>query len=640
MAVSTVLGGTVVLAMVTPPAPVAKPNMHQKQGALQSLIQNVVGQNNNISTNSDEKTVLRPLKKPIETDMSKRLSDADAARYAHVFAFQEAGKWDQADREIEKLKDYRLMGHVLHQRYMHPTAYRATYEELSNWLRLYGDHPGAPRVYKLTKKRRPSEKLSIPRTNVGYGTVGRLDLDAGKAAIRYVSDRKRSRAQRNRMRDLRRFIRKDLSRGAPTRAYGRLQTVESKQLFDTVEYDAIKADIASSYFYAGKPDKAYELAQQSVIRSKTDVPVAGWIAGLVAWTKGEYIQSAQYFEYVANSDRASAWTVSAGAYWASRAHLRAKDPRKSSQYLKQAARHPYSFYGLIAARALGKRAEKYEWKSPRLTEKHFTRLAQNSAGHRALALLDAGQSRLAELELRQVNARKDSVLQEALLGLAENAGLPSLAMRIGSAVTKTNGKLYDAALYPVSPWRPDEGFEVDRALVYAFIRQESRFDPYVSNRSGATGLMQLMPTTASYVAGVKSRYFKGREGQRKLLDPVLNIDLGQKYLKNLLGNSSIDNDLFKLAIAYNAGPGNLAKWKRKMGSIVDNDPLLFIEMVPAAETRAFVERVVSNYWIYRSRFKQKNPSLKAAAAGKSPIYFGQDSDKLRMASGMTIRRWQ
>src|SRR5690554_3543365 len=68
------------------------------------------------------------------TAMPEILSRADALRYRRIFDLQGEGRWDEADRLIARLADQRLMGHVLFQRYMHPTAYRSEYSELRNWL--------------------------------------------------------------------------------------------------------------------------------------------------------------------------------------------------------------------------------------------------------------------------------------------------------------------------------------------------------------------------------------------------------------------------------------------------------------------------------------------------------------------------
>jgi hypothetical protein len=74
-----------------------------------------------------------------------------------------------------------------------------------------------------------------------------------------------------------------------------------------------------------------------------------------------------------------------------------------------------------------------------------------------------------------------------------------------------------------------------------------------------------------------------------------------------------------LLVAYNAGPGNLAHWKQQYAETV-SDPLLFIETLPLAETRAYVERVMANYWIYRIRQGQNPATLDAVAEGHGAPY--------------------
>jgi hypothetical protein len=89
-----------------------------------------------------------------------------------------------------------------------------------------------------------------------------------------------------------------------------------------------------------------------------------------------------------------------------------------------------------------------------------------------------------------------------------------------------------------------------------------------------------------------------------------------------MGDNVVRGNLFMLAAAYNGGPGNLNKWLRQTNYA--EDPLLFIESIPARETRLFIERVLSNFWIYRLRLGQEIPSLDAVAAGHWPYYSALD----------------
>src|SRR3546814_12113418 len=80
----------------------------------------------------------------------------DADLYRRIFVLQEDGRWPQADRLIAELSDKRLLGHLLAQRYLHPTAYRSKYSELKAWMDSYADHPQAKRIYAPALHSRPA----------------------------------------------------------------------------------------------------------------------------------------------------------------------------------------------------------------------------------------------------------------------------------------------------------------------------------------------------------------------------------------------------------------------------------------------------------------------------------------------------
>lgn len=159
-------------------------------------------------------------------------------------------------------------------------------------------------------------------------------------------------------------------------------------------------------------------------------------------------------------------------------------------------------------------------------------------------------------------------------------------------------------------WVPKEGFQLSESLITAIIMQESRFNPKARSKQGARGLMQILPSTASFTAG---------HGNFDLNDPAMNISVGQSYLSYLLEHENVGGNLITMLVAYNGGPGNLAKWKRIVGDM--NDPLYFIESIPSGETRAYVERVMSNYWIYDIIKEGRTPSsLAVLSKGKWPRY--------------------
>ena len=96
------------------------------------------------------------------------LSDFDVQQYQRLFDLQEQGRMKQAIREIGRLENPILTGHLLSQRYLHPTAWRSSFKELSSWLKVYNDHPDASRIYWLAKKRRPKNAAMPTAPKNGY----------------------------------------------------------------------------------------------------------------------------------------------------------------------------------------------------------------------------------------------------------------------------------------------------------------------------------------------------------------------------------------------------------------------------------------------------------------------------------------
>ena len=157
----------------------------------------------------------------------------------------------------------------------------------------------------------------------------------------------------------------------------------------------------------------------------------------------------------------------------------------------------------------------------------------------------------------------------------------------------------------------------DWKMLAAIAYVESKFDTTAKSHVGAMGLMQIMPDTGRELARVLQYPFR----RQLLKDPEYNLALGQNYLLKLLNMPAVGENLMYLATAYNAGPGNLIKWKKQVQT---TDPLLFLETIPSRETRSFVERIIVNYWIYRTLMNQPLQSLDAVATGDWPRYQNRD----------------
>ncbi|MFQ5766086.1 MAG: lytic transglycosylase domain-containing protein, partial [Rhodospirillales bacterium] len=538
------------------------------------------------------------------------LSHQDVERYRRIFDVQEDGDWKTADRLIDELDGRLLMGHVLAQRYLHPTKWRSSYKDLKAWMATYADHPDARRLYKLALRRQPPNWRS-PKRPEKVPALATAEAAGGIA----VPGRRLSRAERRRVRDLKRQIRGSLRRGHTLVAKKLLRTDEVKRLFSAAEYDQYRARLGQGYFTAGRDEWALMWAGKAAERSGKVVPEAHWTAGLAAWRLKKFAIAARHFEAVAGNDSSSPWLTSAGAFWAARARLVNREPEKVTPLLGAAAAHPRTFYGLLAGHMVGSPMT-FRWAVPPLSDETIHQLEASPKGRRAVALLQVGENRRAERELRNLSATADDRLALGILALASRGNMPSLAVRLDNRLYP-NGGGYDGAAYPLPAWTPNGGFRVDRALIYAMVRQESRFNPKAKSWAGARGLMQLMPRTASFVARDRGYHRHGNK-RRTLFQPEVNLTLGQRYIEILLADDKIKGDLFLMAAAWNGGPGNLNKWRRKTDYM--DDPLFFIESIPSRETRIFIEKVLTNLWIYRNRLGQLTPSLDAIAEGRWPVY--------------------
>lgn len=553
------------------------------------------------------------------------LSAKDAELYSRIFDVQENGDWRAADALIKQLDDRLLMGHVEAQRYLHPTKYRSHYKELKSWMAAYADLPDAAMVYKLALTRRPS-RAAAPAHPVQPGRAW-VGFGVSDSAAQPSAPRKRlSSEQRRRANTLSHMVRSYLQKGATKAAKQVMVSDEAKRLWSDAEMDDARARLGYAYLMDGRVNWAYTWAGDAANRSGRYVVQAHWIAGLAAWRLERYADAAKHFEAVAEAAGESAWMRSAGAFWAARSHLVDRRPDAVSVWLEKAAASPRTFYGLLASRLLGRDFD-LDFGVPVLAESMIDAIAATPKGRRAMALLQIGEERRAERELRNLALASDRDQANAVLVLASRMGLEALSVQLGRLLYPGGGGPA-AVAYPLPDWEPEGGFRVDRALIYAVVRQESGFNPKAKSGAGASGLMQLMPRTAGFVAGDRGFHRKSAK-RRTLFEPDVNLTLGQKYIEILLSDTNIAGDLFLMTAAWNGGPGNLNRWRRRVDD--GNDPLFFIETLPSRETRNFIERVLSNFWIYRQRLDQPVPSLDAIAAGRWPVYTALDRPSVQLA---------
>jgi soluble lytic murein transglycosylase-like protein len=201
------------------------------------------------------------------------------------------------------------------------------------------------------------------------------------------------------------------------------------------------------------------------------------------------------------------------------------------------------------------------------------------------------------------------------LNISQHFNLAYTQLKIVNTLEQYDIILPTKFYYPTPIWQPLNGYTLNPELLYAFMHQESMFNEKAKSHKGAMGLMQVMPSTAKFISSNK----KVKKNNGNILKiPEINLDVGQEYIEYLLNLKSVNNNLIYLAAAYNGGPGNLSKWKKNTNYL--DDPLFFMESIPSRETRWFIEKVLTKYWIYQDKNGIQSNSLTMLANGENPIY--------------------
>lgn len=546
-------------------------------------------------------------------DLYGPLGAQDTKVYRDIFAAQDKGDWRQADQLIARLQNSVLIGHVLAQRYLHPTAYRSKFQELHAWLDDYADLPQSGVIYELARKRKSAGDPALAKPVAGYlGGSGQELVEEN--SVDFVSRTDRAVAVSRDVTQWLDTISSLIARDRPTQATGLLKSRAAKAA-DAVEFDIARWLIGKSYFANQIDDKALSYAAAAADRSGKIVPQMHWTAGLAAWRLGKLETAVKHFTALAQSD-ASGDHVAAGAFWAARAFQALRQYDRHQSFLKRAAAASDGFYGQLAQEITGISSD-FEWHEDALRGQLRSLVLKFPAAQRAIALVQTGQTALAAKEIRKLAARARPQLTQALAALAESLALPAAQMRVAQRLRLLDGRRHDGALYPVPSWQPTNGYAVDRALIFALARAESGFDPEARSHADARGLMQILPSTARQVASAHGIPFEGAE---TLNDPTVNLDIGQAFVAQLLDNRLVDGSLIHLVVGYNAGLKRLENWVDRLGPITAEDPLLFLESIPVPETRQYAKKVIGNLWAYRARLEQQRASLTQLAQSDWPVY--------------------
>ena len=370
-----------------------------------------------------------------------------------------------------------------------------------------------------------------------------------------------------------------MSKGRPEQAERIFRRTGTEAALGDGAADKYRANIAFALYLAGRNARAYRLAKERAAQAAGQVSLLHWVAGLAAYRLGLYEAAGRHFAGHAASPAAAPPNKSAGAFWAARVHELLERPEEASNWLNEAAEYRRTFYGMLAREKLGL-PHGLSFDPPSIVYADILLVRRVPAAMRAAALAQLGRLVDAETEMRSAILDTDPWLElRSLLAVSERLPLPHAALRAGLRLWGEGYGTHDAALYPLVPatWLRDGGCGVDRAVVLGLARRESGFDTRARSARGATGLMQLLPSTAKPLA--KRRHIAGK-ARKYLYDPETNLTLGCDYLLHLMKRKGVGNDLLRAAVAYNAGLSNLRKWPRENPGFRRSPP---VRGVPAVQ---------------------------------------------------------
>ncbi|MBK8839172.1 MAG: transglycosylase SLT domain-containing protein [Hyphomonadaceae bacterium] len=348
--------------------------------------------------------------------------------------------------------------------------------------------------------------------------------------------------------------------------------------------------------------KAYQLAAGHGLLSGEAFRDAEWMAGWLALEKlGDAAKAEAHFR-VFGAGVATPISVSRAQYWLGEALTKQGRVPEAQEAYALAAKYPYVFYGQLAA-------EKVRQQMPEAMKISFALPAQPTDEERAAfakrtpvraAILLAETGRLASFE--RFSFALDDMMETAnehqmLFDIAAGYQEMRAAVR-GAKAGLGRGLVAPDAVFPLMllPTSPRTG-SAEPALVLALSRQESEFNARAISGADARGLMQMIPRYAQAEAKKVGLPFK----QSWLTDdPQYNLRLGRGFLDDLV--DSFGGSYILAAAAYNAGPSRARQWINDFGDPRGEvDPVDWIESIPFAETRNYVQRVLENTQVYRHR---------------------------------------
>lgn len=381
---------------------------------------------------------------------------------------------------------------------------------------------------------------------------------------------------------------------------------DAQQLFDDRKRLDTQHFIATRLVYQGHMEQAEQILARSPGLSSEDLT-----EGLIrdALRRQDWTRAYAWLEKLpAAAQQTERWR-----YWRARLmeelQLQPEAGQASARELYAAVAATRSFYGFLSADILG-----YEYrlidKPAEVTPEVMAQVERLPGIARARELLLLGD--LTNANREWYHSTRDMDTEEIIAAgkLAERWGWHRNGIQaMISAQSWDDLQLRFPLAYREQMASAAKSTSITPHLLFAIARQESAFMPDARSPAGALGLMQLLPSTAQYTARRAGIPFQRHE----LLSPETNIDLGSRYLHQLL--SEFDGNRILATAAYNAGPTRVRQWLSAEQQKLPYD--VWIETIPYRETRSYVQNVLAYSVIYGYRLGETRPFITPKEAQNS-----------------------
>jgi soluble lytic murein transglycosylase len=295
-------------------------------------------------------------------------------------------------------------------------------------------------------------------------------------------------------------------------------------------------------------------------------------------------------------------------YWRGRAAEAAGESDAMRAAYQAAARHGTAYYGQLARAKLG--LDKIELRSPPQPDLSNGPALSDELVHAADILYAVGERDTVVSFAADLAEQNADVATLAALGELTARRTDARAMLQIGKTALARGLALDLYAFPVIgvPQHTPIGPEIERSVVYSVARTESAFDQRDTSPAKAVGLMQVTPEAGRDTA---KRFGVTYDWDRMVADPVYNTQMGAGELSALL--REYRGCHIMTFAGYNAGRGRVQQWMKQYGDPRDPnvDAVDWVERIPFAETRNYVQRVMENLQVYRVRF-----GIDAAATAK------------------------